>query len=88
MNIIKLKLTGTRPLLNACGYLCRPAKSIDQGAQITDGKRKKTDEDHELIDVLKWRGGLYYDDEWPLYARHQHRITSSRRQIIQARRHK
>ncbi|MBK7556239.1 MAG: hypothetical protein IPI55_17065, partial [Flavobacteriales bacterium] len=26
------------------------------------GKRKKTDEDHELISHLEWQGGLYFDE--------------------------
>ena len=63
MNIIKLKLTGTRPLLMHADIFADPLNPLTKAHKSLTGKRKKTDEDHELIARSEWRGGLYYDDE-------------------------
>ena len=67
MNIIKLKLTGMRPLLMHADIYANPLHPMTKEHKALTGKRKKTDEDYELIARSEWRGGLYYDDEMGPY---------------------
>lgn len=61
MQIIKLKLTGSRPLLMHSDKLADPLNPITKEHKALN-KRKKTDEDHELIAKSEWKAGLYYKE--------------------------
>jgi hypothetical protein len=65
MNIIKMKLTGTRPLLMHSDKFADPLNPLTKAHKELTSKRKKTDEDHELIAKSEWKGGLYIDDKGP-----------------------
>ena len=63
MDIIKLKLTGTRPLLMHSDRFSNPLDPLTKAHKELTSKRKKTDEDHADIAKSEWLGGLYHDDE-------------------------
>lgn len=65
MQIIKAKLTGTRPLLMHSDKLSDPLNPLTKAHKALTNKssRNKTDEDHEMIAKSEWMAGLYYDDE-------------------------
>lgn len=63
MKKFTLKLTGTRPLLMHNARLVDRFDPIVREMSALTGKRKKTDEDHEMISHLEWQGGLYFDAE-------------------------
>lgn len=60
---IKVRLTGTRPLMMHADIFADPLNSLTKDHKALTGKRKKTDDDHEAIAQSEWRGGLYYDEE-------------------------
>lgn len=62
MEIIKLKITGTRPLLMHADIFADPLNPLTKAHKELTSKRKKTDEDHEAIAKSEWRGGLYFDE--------------------------
>ena len=64
-NTLTFRISGVSPLIM---HNCRLANPLDQMVkQIKEitSKRKKTDEDHELLAYLEWQGGLYHDGECP-----------------------
>ncbi len=63
METIKLKITGTRPLLMHADIFADPLNPLTKAHKVLTGKRKKTDDDHEAIAKSEWRGGMYYDDD-------------------------
>lgn len=64
-NTLTFRIGGVSPLIM---HNCRLANPLDplvkQIKEITS-KRKKTDEDHELLAYLEWQGGLYHDGARP-----------------------
>lgn len=63
MEIIKLKLTGTRPLIMHADTFANPLHPAAKAHKALTSKRKKTDEDHEAIARSEWEGGMYFDSE-------------------------
>lgn len=63
MEIIKVKLTGTRPLLMHADIFADPLNPLTKEHKTLTSKRKKTDEDYELIAKSEWRGGMYFDEK-------------------------
>lgn len=62
MEILKVKLTGTRPLLMHADIFADPLNPLTKAHKVLTSKRKKSDEDHDLIARSEWRGGMYFDD--------------------------
>lgn len=62
MKKFTLTIEGTRPLLMHNARLVDRFDPIVREMSAITGKRKKTDEDHELISHLEWQGGLYFDE--------------------------
>jgi hypothetical protein len=58
----KFKITGTSPLLMHCDQLADPLNPLKKEISKYTGKRKKTDDDHEMIAKLEWQAGMYFDD--------------------------
>lgn len=65
MNVIKVKLVGSRPLLMHSDRFANPLDPLTKAHKVLTGKRRKTDEDHELIAKSEWQGGLYIDESGP-----------------------
>ena len=63
MEIIKLNIIGTRPLLMHADIFTDPLNPLTKTHKALTSKRKKTDEDYEAIAKSEWRGGMYYDDD-------------------------
>ena len=63
MEILKVRLTGTRPLLMHADTYADPLNPLTKAHKLLTSKRKKTEEDHEVIAKSEWRGGLYYADD-------------------------
>ena len=65
LNTIRLKITGTRPLLMHSDKFANPLDPLTKAHKELTSKRKKTDEDHEAIAKSEWMGGLYIDEAGP-----------------------
>ena len=65
LNSIKVRITGTRPLLMHSDKFADPLNPLTKAHKELTGKRKKTDEDHEAIAKSEWLGGLYIDEKGP-----------------------
>lgn len=63
MEIIKIKLIGSRPLLMHADVFADPLNPLTKAHKALTSKRKKTDDDHEAIAQSEWRGGMYFDEE-------------------------
>lgn len=63
MQILKVKIIGTRPLLVHSDIFADPLNPLTKAHKSLTAKRKKTDEDHELIAKSEWRGGLYFAED-------------------------
>jgi hypothetical protein len=61
----KLKVTwkGMTPLIMHSNQGVNPLHPITKEMKKYTGKRKKTDEDYEIIADLEWESGLYWKDE-------------------------
>lgn len=64
-NTIKVRITGTRPLLMHSDKFADPLNPLTKAHKELTSKRKKTDEDHEAIAKSEWLGGLYCDETGP-----------------------
>ena len=62
METIKLKITGTRPLLMHADIFADPLNPLTKAHKALTSKRKKTDDDYEAIAKSEWRGGMYVDE--------------------------
>lgn len=67
MQTLKLKLTGTRPLLMHKDTFADPLNPLTKAHKELTSNRKKTDDVHEAIAQSEWRGGLYHDKEMGPY---------------------
>lgn len=65
MNVMKLKIIGTRPLLLHSDKFADPLNPLTKAHKELTAKRKKTDDDHEAIAKSEWIGGLYIDEAGP-----------------------
>jgi|TARA_R100000084_G_scaffold97923_2_gene51963 hypothetical protein len=63
MEIIKVRITGNRPLLMHSDKFADPLHPATKAHKELTGKRKKTDEDHEAIAKSEWAGGMYRTDD-------------------------
>jgi hypothetical protein len=63
METIKLRITGTSPLLMRNDRFSNPFDPMTKAHKEFTGKRKKTDEDHEAIAYSEWRGAMYFDEK-------------------------
>lgn len=63
MEIIKVRLSGSRPLLMHADVFADPLNPLTKAHKVLTGKRKKTDDDHEAIARSEWRGGMYFDEQ-------------------------
>lgn len=60
---IKLRITGTAPLLLQSDRLANPLHPLTKQLKAISGKKKKTDADHEDMAKIEFVGSLYFDDE-------------------------
>ena len=63
METVKIKITGTRPMLMHSDKFADPLHPATKAHKDRTAKRKKTDEDHEAIAKSEWAGGMYFDQE-------------------------
>lgn len=63
MELIKFRITGTRPLLMHADTLADPLNPLSKVHKELTTKRKKTDEDFEMIAKSEWRASFYFDEE-------------------------
>jgi hypothetical protein len=61
--IVKFKITGTRPLLMHNGQLANPTCDAARDLKRVSTRKKKTDDDLEEVKRLEWFGGLYLTDD-------------------------
>lgn len=67
MDILKLTLIGSSALLMHSDRLSNPLDPMTKAHKVLTSKKKKTDEDHELIARSEWRGSLYWSDSVGVY---------------------
>ena len=65
MNIIKLKIVGTRPLIMHADTLADPLNPQTKRHKALTDKKKKSYDDYETIAKSEWLGGLYIDEQGP-----------------------
>ncbi len=63
MEQLDLHLTGLVPLLTHNNVTVNPLDEQTKAIKKFTVKRKKTDEDHVMIQRLEWEAGLYHDPE-------------------------
>jgi hypothetical protein len=63
----KIRITGTRPLLLCRGEGANPFDEQARKIKTISQKRKKTDEDHELLARLQFESSAYYDEQIGMY---------------------
>lgn len=63
MDILKLKLTGTTPLMMHSDRLANPLLAETKAHKELTSKRKKTDEDHLAIARSEFISGLYFNEK-------------------------
>lgn len=62
-----LTLRGSRPLLMHNSRLANPLDPATKAIKAVTSKRKKTDDDHELIARLEFSGSMYLDPDYGPY---------------------
>ena len=60
---VKVRLDGVQPMLMHSNQTCNPLNKFAKAMKAITGKRKKTDEDFELLSKIEWEAGLYFDEE-------------------------
>lgn len=58
-----ITITGRSPLLMHSDTLANPLHPLKKEIAAYTSKRKKTDDDHEMIAYLEWKAGMYHDSE-------------------------
>lgn len=61
MELIKIKITGTSPLMMHADTLANPLSPITRAHKELTSKRKKTDDDHIAIAYSEFVAGCYWD---------------------------
>ncbi|MDE2106120.1 MAG: hypothetical protein KGL39_53350 [Patescibacteria group bacterium] len=64
---VRIEITGETPLLMHNGRLSNPLDPHARQMKAISGKRKKTDDDLQLLSDMEFEGGLYWDDEIGVY---------------------
>ncbi|NYT81445.1 hypothetical protein H0A70_08075 [Alcaligenaceae bacterium] len=67
MEILKLKITGTAPLMMHSDKLANPLNAATKAHKELTGKRKKTDDDHVAIAKSEFIAGAYWDESAGFY---------------------
>lgn len=67
MEIMKIRVTGTSPLLMHSDKLANPLLPASKAHKELTGKRKKTDEDHLAIAKSEFLAGMYHSKECGIY---------------------
>lgn len=62
METLKVRITGSSPLLMHSDRLANPLDPLKKELATYTSKRKKTDEDHEEISRIEWSAAMYHDD--------------------------
>lgn len=62
MEIIKFRITGTRPLLMHSDKFVDPLNPLTVEHKKLTSVKKKTDETHVAIAYSEWRAGMHYDE--------------------------
>jgi len=60
---VKVRLDGVQPMLMHSNQTCNPLNKFAKAMKAITGKRKKTDEDFELLSKIEWEAGLYFDEK-------------------------
>lgn len=63
MEKMQIRLTGTSGLLMHSDRLANPLDPLKKEMATYTSKRKKTDEDHEIIARLEWQAAMYHAEE-------------------------
>lgn len=63
METIKIKLTGTSPLLMQSETLANPLHELTKAHKVVSGKRKRTEDDYLWLLHSEWSAGMYHDKE-------------------------
>lgn len=63
MEKVNLKIVGTSALLMHSDRLANPLDPLKKEMASFTSKRKKTDEDHEMIAKIEWSAAMYYAEE-------------------------
>ena len=63
MEILKVKITGTSPLMMHSDKLANPLAAATKAHKELTGKRKKTDDDHIAIAKSEFLSSLYYTEK-------------------------
>ena len=63
MEKVNLKIVGTSALLMHSDRLANPLDPLKKEMAAFTGKRKKTDEDHEMIARIEWSAAMYHSEE-------------------------
>jgi hypothetical protein len=63
MEALKIKVTGTHPLLMHSDKFANPLAPETKAHKELTSKRKKTDEDHEAIARSEFIAGAYWDEQ-------------------------
>ncbi|EBO9898509.1 hypothetical protein EF72_21465 [Salmonella enterica] len=61
MQLLKVRVTSTRPMLMHSDVLSDPLNPLTQAHKALTGKRKKTDEDHIEIAKSEWKSSIYFE---------------------------
>ncbi|MDY0013870.1 MAG: hypothetical protein RBS40_13375 [Rhodocyclaceae bacterium] len=61
METLQLRIIGDSPILMHSDRLANPLDPLKKEMALYTGKRKKTDEDHEMIAFLEWKAAMYWD---------------------------
>lgn len=67
MKTIEVTWKGITPLIMHSCQCVNPLHPIARKLREYTSKRKKTDEDYQIISDLEWEGGLYWKDDIGLY---------------------
>lgn len=67
MKTIEVTWKGITPLIMHSCQCVNPLHPIAKKLKEYTSKRKKTDEDYQIISDLEWEGGLYWKDDIGLY---------------------
>jgi len=64
---LNLSLRGIRPIIMHNGRTADPLDPWAKKLKSVSSKRKKTEEDHELMSEIEFEAGLYWSDEMGVY---------------------
>src|SRR3546814_21068521 len=81
MEILKLKIVGTSPLMMHSDRLANPLNPATKAHKELTGKRKKTDDDHLAIAKSEFIAGAYWDEKEGFYIPGQNFDRSEERRV-------